>query len=481
MAKKGAAAKPAAGSLKRVLGAVGTVALLVVYLFFHANSVMEHALHNAFPGWEVTYRNAWPRVLGGASASDVTLQPFGDQDGQETFHFDRVTIAIPFLEYYWSLTKGRKFLSAIHSVDMTFEGGTGNLMTPFSEGLDLIGNASLSVFDAEGCADDHTWIDDELPAMGLPASPLTMQLTWSRADKRLSLHHRLSRTGIGRVEYRGERGVDDAVPLLGIYEMPLDEPASEKWTLVDEGFVAARNRHCAKKDGVAVAAFVDRHLQAVRRVLESEGLAPRAPLEAAYRAFASEGGEFELSIDYPRMGGLRFKDDAVLGDLVHHVTGNIVIRGQAVGLALHDVHARPFPEDSELTTFELLRREGGLPEIASTTPPAVAAAATVRTSTPSATALPEPAIEVYVPAPVADVAADAEPGAADQATEITDYRELGKRVGERFMVHFRSKSPMKVEILGMEGGAVRVRRNLPSGSAEHLLDRATFVRAESAR
>lgn len=478
MAKRGAAAKPAAGSLKRILGAVGTVALLVIYPMFHANSVMEHALHNAFPGWEVTYKSTWPRVLGGASASDVTLQPFGDQDGQETFHFERVTIAIPFVEYYWSLTKGRKFLSAIHSVDMTFEGGTGNLMTPFSEGLDLTGNASLSVFDAEGCADDHTWIDDELPDMGLPPSPLTMQLSWSRANKRLSLHHRLSRAGIGRVEYRGERGVDDAVPLLGIYEMPLDEPASESWTLVDDGFVVARNRHCAKKDGIEVAAFVDRHLHSVRRVLESEGLAAGPTLEAAYRAFASEGGEFELSVDYPRMGGLRFKDDAVLGDLVHHVTGNIVIRGRAVGLALHDVHARPFPEDSELTTFEILRREQGQALVESPAPPTPP---TGQQATLPAAAMAEQDIEVYVPAPVAQVAIEAEPDAVDAATVITDYRELGKRTGERFTVHFRSKSPMKVEILGMEGAAVRVRRNLPSGSAEHLLDRATFVRAERVR
>jgi hypothetical protein len=477
MAKKGAAAKPPAGALKRVVGAVVTVALLIVYPVFHANSVMEHALHNAFPGWEVTYKSTWPRLLGGASARDVTLQPYGDQDGQETFHFERVTIAIPFFEYYWSLTKGRKFLSAIHAVDMRFEGGSGNLVTPFSEGLDLIGNASLSLFDAEGCVSDHTWVDEELPAMGLPASPLLMQLSWSRADKRLSLHHRLSRAGIGRLEYHGERGVDDAVPLLGIYEMPLDEPASESWTLVDEGFTAARNRHCANKDGIDEATFVDRHLQAVRRVLESEGLAAGTTLEAAYRAFAREGGEFALSVDYPRMGGLRFEDDSVLGELVGHVTGNIVIRGQAIGLALRDVHARPFPEDSELTTYELLRREQGSLPPAET--PVVATAATTAAPPTLAPAKIEQE-EIFVPA-----AALAAPALQAVETEdsavITDYRELGKHAGERYVVHFRSKSPMRVEILGMDGGAVRVRRNLPSGSAEHVLDRATFVRAERAR
>ena len=473
MGKKAAGAASSGGSLKRVVGAVGTLILLIVYPMFHANTVIEHALHNAFPGWEVTYKRVWPRLLGGVSASDLTLLPYGAENDEESYHFERVTIGIPFFQYYWSLTKGRKFLHAIKAVEMTFEGGRGRMATEFSEGLDLVGNTSLSLFEAEGCADDHWWADDELQEMGLPESPLSMQLSWTRANNRLQLHHRLSRPGVGRLEYRGERGVDESVPLLGIYEIPLDEPASEHWQIVDEGFVAARNRHCAKKDGIDESRFVERHMQSVRRVLQAEGLAPSPALEAAYRGFAQRGGEFDLALEFPRMGGLDFDDDAVLGDLVGRVNGSITINNEPLGLALTDVHARPLPENDELTTFEIVQLEQArlaqtdVIETAAAAP--APAAVAVPASTPIATA---PEVDAFI-APV-------EPTGDPQAT-ISDYRELGKEVGQRFIVYFRNKSPMRIEVVGREGAAVRVRRAMPSGWAEHVLDRVGFDRAERVR
>ncbi len=474
MGKKVAGAVPQGGSLKRILGVVGAIVLLVVYPVMHANTVVEHALHNAFPGWEVTYKRAWPRILGGVTASNLTLLPYGEEHAEESFHFDHVTIDIPFFQYYWSLTKGRKFLHAIKAVEMKFEGGHGQLASAFSEGLDLVGNASLSLFEAEGCEKDSMWIDDELAGMGLPASPLEMALSWKRANNRLYLQHVLSRPGIGRLTYRGERGVDESVPLLGIYEIPLDEPASEHWQIVDEGFVAARNRHCATKDGIDVATFIDRHLLSVRRTLQSEGLAATASLEAAYRGFATRGGEFVLALEFPRMGGLDFDDDAVLGDLVGRVNGNITINNEPLGLALVDVHARPFPEDSALTTYEILVAERGA---VAAPPPGVA-------DTPAATpavAAPVPA-EVHVAAVPAEAFIAPPPATAiDPAATISDYRELAKEVGQRFIVYSANRAPMRVEVVGRDGAAVRVRRPMPSGWAEHVLDRVGFERAERVR
>lgn len=472
MGRKTAGAVASGSSLKRILGAVGIVVLFVGYAMFHAHTVAEHALYNAFPGWEVTYKRVWPRVLGGVSASDLTLLPYGAENAEESFHFDRVTIDIPFFQYYWSLTKGRKFLRAIKAVEMQFEGGRGQMATEFSEGLDLIGNTSLSLFEAEGCAQDHWWVDDELEEMGLPDSPLSMHLSWKRANNRLHLRHELSRPGIGRLSYRGERGVDESVPLLGLYEIPLDEPASEHWHIIDEGFVAARNRHCANKDGIDAAAFVERHLLSVRRVLRSEGLAPTRSLATAYREFATRGGEFILTLEFPPEEGLALGDDPVLGDLVGHVKGNIVINNQPLGLALTEVQARPLPENSERTTFGILVAEG----TASTAPEATAAQAAVPTPV-AAAAKPE---ELHVAAPMTgDTAPQA--AAVDVPTTISDYGALGKEVGQRFIVYSKNRSPMRVEVVGTDGATVRVRRTMATGWAEHGLDGAGFERAERVR
>ena len=63
MGRKTAGAVASGSSLKRILGAVGIVVLFVGYAMFHAHTVAEHALYNAFPGWEVkvnlTFEPAW--------------------------------------------------------------------------------------------------------------------------------------------------------------------------------------------------------------------------------------------------------------------------------------------------------------------------------------------------------------------------------------------------------------------------------------
>jgi len=483
--RKTVAANTPGTSWKRILGAVGTIALLIVYPMIHANTVMHHALQNAFPGWEITYKSTWPRILGGVSAREVSLHPYGEQEGEETYQFDRVTIAVPFVQYYWSLTKGRKFLHAINTVNMKFEGGRGNMMTGFSEGLDFVGTASLSPFEALGCLEDDWWNDEELVSMGLPDTGLTMELSWTRADRRLRLHHRLARPGVGRLVYTGERGVDESVPLLGIYEIPLDEPASERWHVVDDGFIKARNRHCARKDDVEPETFVDRHLLAVRRALQAEGLAPTRELELAYRDFASRGGEFELSVEFPRMGGLRFKEDAVLGNLAGHLSGNIVINGEPLGLALREVHARPLPENSELTLFQIVQREQAAAAEREGTAPAdpVVVATPV---TPIAATIPAPP-DVAAAAPAAVVVAgpaETSPAAPQDLAPppvISNYRDLGKQVGRRYTVFFKFHPPMRVEVVGIEEGAVKVRRRLQGGWTEHRISSTDFDRAELMR
>ncbi len=483
--------KPAKGgsSLWRILGAVGTGVALIVLPMAHSNVLMGRTIRATFPDYDVDYRSTWPRLLGGASARDVRVLPFGDEAPDEVYTFKRVTLKVPFFQFYRGMFKLGNPTGGIDDVEMVLEGGFGPMSLPLLYEAGLFGNASLSLFEAEGCLRDHYWADDELAGMGLPNEPLTMKLRLWREDGLALIESTLTKPGVGELHYLSKAELKDKAALLANYFTAYDQPISDEWQLRDEGFVAARNRHCASKDGIGESEFVERHLFTVRRVLAADGIAATAELDAAYREFATRGGTLDFSIEYGNLERARLDENSDLGDFLEHVRTTATVNGQALPFGLRATRQRDLPEDDAAeSTFALLQREWNARQAAALVPsptadeaaPAVPAVSTVAIAAAVAVPAAPPPV-VPAAAPVDDFLAPAEPEAAAGEGTITDYRELGKRKGERYLVHFRNRSPMKVEILGTDGAAVRVRRNLPSGLAEHLLDRAGFVRAERLR
>ncbi len=473
------AAKPGS-SVWRILGAVGAGVALIALPILHANNLMERTIRATFPEYEVAWRSTWPRLLGGASASDVVVQPFGDEEPDEEFRFRRVTLKVPFFQYYKSLVKRWNGHKEIDDVEMVFEGGHGSMTMPLLPEASAFGNVSLSPFEAEGCMQDAAWIDSEFADMGLPDEPLKMTLRLWREDGKAMIESTLGKPGVGELRYLSVSELKDKAALLSYYYTHEDEPVSDEWHLRDDGFVAARNRHCARKDGIDEAEFVERHVYTVKRGLEAVGVAPTAELEAAYRGFSTRGGTLDVKTTYADASAFVAGEDDDIGDLLEYMRTEISINGSELPYPVRPVAARALPAaaDSE-PTFAALRGEwealrgadGSATALAdATTAPAVPVAAPPPATEAAPSAPPVPAAtDVFIAPPAA---------AAPDAGTITDYRELGKQAGQRYVVHFRNKSPMRVEVVGMEGGSVRVRRNLPSGMAEHLLDRATFVRAE---
>ena len=467
-------------SVWRILGAVGAGVALIALPIVHANGLMERTIRATFPEYEVAWRSTWPRLLGGASASDVVVRPFGDEEPDEEFRFERVTLKVPFFQYYKSLVKRWNGHREIDDVEMVFEGGRGSMTMPLLPEAAVFGNVSLSPFEAEGCLQDSVWVDVEFADMGLPDEPLTMTLRLWREDGRAMIGSTLAKPGVGELRYLSVAELKDKAALLSSYYTDEDEPISEEWQLRDDGFVAARNRHCARKDGIDETEFVERHVYTVKRGLEMDGVAPTAELEAAYRGYSARGGTLEVKATYTNADAYVPGEDDVIGDLLEYVRTEISINGAELPYSVRPVAARNLPAAADTEpTFATLRREwDAMRGVAAATTDAVDGS----THTPSS--VPAPAVEAPVAAPVA-VATEAfiAPPVVDESTKadtITDYRELGKQAGQRFVVHLRNKSPMRVVVVGLEGGLVRVRRNLPSGSAEHVLDRAAFVRAERA-
>lgn len=471
------------GSVGRIVGAVFTGLVLIALPMIHANTLMYRTMRMTFPDYDVDYRSSWPRLLGGVSATGVRVLPFGDDEPDEVFAFDRVTLKIPFFQYYRSMFKFVGMLNGIDRIEMVFEGGHGSMTLPLVPEMSVFGNVSLSPFEAEGCTEDGAWIDSEFEGMGLPNEPLAMTLIMARENGKSILDARLAKPGIGELSHRSIAVLHDRAPLMAAWATADDELVSEEWHLRDDAFVPARNRHCARKDGVTEAEFIERHMFTVQRALESVGMAPDAQLESAYREFATRGGTLDINVAYGDTSRFVVTDSTNLGDLLNYLRTSFTINGRELGESMSSVRPRALPKgDETLATFALLRREwearnAALSATIDAEPAVIATAAAVAPVATSVVTIPPTAQTVAYTEPARSPVPAITEAEADPDI-ITDYRALGRQAGQRFVVHFRNKSPMRIEVVGMDGGSVRVRRWMQSGWAEHLLDRAGFDRAE---
>ncbi|MGB0132656.1 hypothetical protein [Dokdonella sp.] len=464
--------KPAT-SVWRILAGVISLSVLIIYCFIHANFVTGRSLLLAFPGWEVTYRNCWPNPFGGAWVSDVTLMPF-EGDEEDAFHFDHLTVDVPLIQYYRGgfRKKLTDRLDAIKEIRLEFSGGKSSMSWPMSDELFLLGNASASPFEAEGCLRDGVWHSDEFEDMGLVTEPTRLSMRWERSDDRLIKEQSIHTPGAGRVDYREEQVVHDEFPLFYLVETGENGLALTEWHVRDEGFVAARNNHCAKKDGISPAEFVERHLATVQRILAASGLEARETTMLAYRRFAESGGALDLVVNYTPPIDWEFIENANWESLQARATSEFTIDGQSERISMRAIRERPFAEtDEDLTTFALLQREQARQTPLADEPEMPAAAAQ-----PAAASTLDTLTAAEVEALMAsDVETVERPGT------IVDYRKLASETGRQFMLYVKGKKPLRVEVVGSENGVIKVRRHLRSGWLEYSVARAGFERAVPVR
>ncbi len=423
----------AKGRLRRLFYGVVLVVGLPLSMHYQADRLMSRALSFTFPGWIGTYKSAWPRLGGGVSVKDVTIVA---PDRGDALHFDRVRLEVPFFQYYWSALKPwrDKDYKSISDFRLVFEGGKGDLTWPLSHEMALFGNASASPFEAEGCTKDSAWVGDELPEMGLTTSATELVMAYHFTADREIKEQSIHTPGASRVDFRRELVLHDMGPPLGRSANPQArlEVASDEWHVKDEGFVAARNAHCARKDGIDTARFLERHLATAKRLMQAAGLAPSAGMLSAYKRFASGGGTLDLVVRYdPPIGAPLYGNDDI-GTWVPRMRGEFVVGEQHQALALASTPVRELPAgegDEGATVYELMQREGTATESMaqeSTASPVVAAASEGTTSASAAppiveaTPAPSPVHDpLAAPAGMATIVATAAPAATARAGPST--------------------------------------------------------------
>jgi len=156
--------------------------------------------------------------------------------------------------------------------------------------LEQIGTASAAPMEAEGCVGDVAWVASELPKLGIENQGIDLLLTLANAKE----EHEVRVTGELVSPHSSRASFAQHFRAPSMAEFLNAEEGSriatyERVAIVDDGFIAARDRFCAKRDGVAPEEFRERHLAAVRRQFETEGMRPTQELETVYRDYLKNG------------------------------------------------------------------------------------------------------------------------------------------------------------------------------------------------
>ena len=456
--------RPSGGTGKGFIVVLGLVLAVGGYgflLLHQLNFLVGRSLLVAFGDAETTYRSAWVDWDGDVTAKDVVLYPWGQGEPGLVVKFERVRVDTP--GWAWLLRSAFDKHVGIPSMErlhVALEGVTSSEgIDPSFGDLGVMGAASASPFEAEGCMVDGMWVREELLAMGLDPLPTTLDFDYRIAGGQLHTEVVLDTPNVStaRLERREKIGTGNA--LLIDFEPTL--AGFERWTVQDHGFVEARNAWCAKQDGIDAATFVSRHVESVGRLLETVGVAADAETLAAYRDFAANGGEIAFGGDYARpMPSEGFYEARENGEALARMNGIVDRNGKRVAVQWRRFDPRPLPaRDGGTATYAALlaERNGG----------STGAATQERATAGLASSLP---------------ASSTGDGVISHANLISPgstvaWGDLGRLQGHWIQVWTAHNAPRQVMVLGMDRGQLKVRARLGGGHADYRITRDAFLRA----
>jgi hypothetical protein len=471
---------------------IGVVVVAVLAAGFLAvqqvNFVVGRAMLVAFgPDTDSTYRRAWLDWDGDISAHDVVLHLGDAEDAQ--IRFASLRVETP--GWFWfarSLFDRRQKIAKLERLHLTLEGmDTEAGIDPTLGDLGPIGALSASPFEAEGCAADGMWTRGELGDMGLVPQPTTLDFDYSVQQTELVTKIALGTPGVSRVQF--ERHETLAKPMNALLLDNVETMTrSERWEVSDQGFVKARNAFCAKKDGIDAATFVARHVDAVQRLLQTRGLAADAATLAAYRDFATVGGQLVFGGGYAQplhsseLYGARDDGSAMLrlNGVLEHGSQHLTVQWSRFA-------PRPLDPNAD-STWAAMQAEGGAAPRAtptstaignSTNATATSAVATPLAAAPAFTAQAGPAVPGAVTTtpdgrPLASslpVAQLASPGA------MLAWADLPRYQGHVMQVRTMHNEPRTAVLMAANGGEAQVRASVGGGHAEYRIKREAFISA----
>ena len=467
-------AVPVGGSLARI-GAVVVVVVALVLIGAHsANFIMGRALLVAFGGEETTYRGARPTIFGDVVAHDVLVYPSGG-DAADAMRFERAVVETPGLFWFLRSTYHRKLkLPFADEMALELSGGVSPAGLDFTQGEAGFGGATASVFEAQGCAADDFWVPEEIADMGLEAGPATVRFEWTSADRLLTTVQTVDIPGVSSARHERRERMDAAMTNVLVLDFAGDSQVlSEHWKIEDRGFVRARNAYCARKDRVPVETFVARHVAAVQRLMESEGLAASQGMIDVYRAFARRGGTISLGGDYTRWVSYNSEySEESWGDTLARLGGELVVDGARAPLLWSRVAERKLPGSGDLTTFEVLVREGRAPGVVASAP-AVADASTAAGGLPEPVAGPAAPIEAVSASVATGPATDAGAGywQVPRDEDAIPFAELPGFIGRQLRFTLASGRSLHATLREADAERVRLDVQVGGGMASYSLRR----------
>lgn len=167
----------------------------------------------------------------------------------------------------------------------------------------LIGAYSGIPFEAAGCL-ENAFGRAELQAMGLNPGRTVLQAVMEQAGPGVLSFTAGSETpGVGSLDARFSLNVPGGARMRpeALLSATL---GTASVAFRDEGFIAARNRHCASAQSLTEPEFMQQHIEATEALLMTQGLRADPGLLEAYRHFALNGGE--LVIETRPQGNLGF-------------------------------------------------------------------------------------------------------------------------------------------------------------------------------
>jgi hypothetical protein len=364
------------------------------------------------------------------------------------------------------------------------------------EELDHFGWASASIFEAEGCAGAVHWRGEDLRAMGLPWSGSHFRWEYRATGP----NEVLELTELVTPEVSGlriQRQVTSPDPLTYLVNAGLGESLlTESYTIRDQGFVAARNRYCAAKDGVTLPALLQRHMDSVERLLSVDGLRPTGDLRSAYLRFAREGGEIALearpsqSVPFSEYHRYSLTEQLRLyaGEFRRDEAAPVAFRFQRI-------RPRPFPDDFTGSTLDRM-----LAERAERVEQGQAAEPADESPLPSDD---EPAANVALfgtvlrrarrsvfeepPPPPEEAAAEtasgpdaAGAGSAGMASPVRtiEFEQLPQHIGRSVRLTLVTGRQPRGEVETVQENGLTLRVRLPSGYATYDIPRANIRRIQ---
>jgi hypothetical protein len=483
-------------SLLRILGALGTLVLVVFLVLQQANFLLSRAMLIAFGDSETTYRSAWFEWDGDIVAKQVVIYPYNLSEDL-TIQFERVHLETPGWFWFVRNTFDRKLKFAkLDRIHLTLEGGSSDSgIDPSLGDLGPFGLDSASPFEAEGCASDGMWVRQELAQMGLDPQLPKLEFDYRVERNQLLTTVALESVGSSRVQLDRRAQLPKEINALLIDQYP-HLVQSERWQVQDQGFVQARNRYCAKKDGVTENEFLARHAASVERMLEAFGIAVDDASRAAYVSFARKGGKLEFGGDYsPPIHDEEFYESRELGDAWPRMANAKITYGPSAHIVgWEKLDPRPLADLDEVdSTYEALLRERAeerddeqevvqrpaIPNL-----PVAIAAPAAPVSDPAAGVAQPPVASV---ASVAQKPVAARPNIQSLPPEPVNpraflgWKDMPAYLGQRLRLWTFHNPPRLVEILAVNSDSLRIRTRLGGGDAEYTVHRASFQRARVVR